>query len=238
MRRRLHIPLVVLLGLASSCGNPPRGLPRIGPGTASLSARPADGAFACIDLAYEGRFTEVVVPADASCILAYGVVTGRVTVLPGGSLYSVGTRIHGDVESRNAASVDLAEVVIDGDVVIDGNEGAGPTAPTIRLAGSTLTRGNVRITTNSGVTVAVRDVDILEGDVRAHGNVDSFITLIAVRAGRSVHVVANGGAGSTMVRSTSAGHSMRCHANTTTFAAAGNDAPLMQGQCEKAAEVE
>jgi hypothetical protein len=237
MHRRAALPFVVVVGLAAGCEpvTAPKGL---APETPSLSAKAGDDAYACTDLAYEGSFAKVVVPAGASCILAYGVVTGDVTVLEGGSLYSAGTHIHGDVESRNAASVDLAEVVIDGDVVIDGNEGAGPTAPTIRLANSTLTRGHVRITKNSAVTVAVRDVDILEGDVRAHGNVDSFITLIAARVGRSVHVVANQGAGSTMVRSTSAGHSIRCHANTASFTAAGNEAPLMQGQCQKSAEVE
>lgn len=238
MHRRLALPFVVLVGVAGGCGNPATAPAGPRPDAASLNAQAGEPAFACTDLAYEGNFAEVVVPAGESCILAFGVVAGSVTVLEGGSLYSVGTHIHGNVESRNASSVDLSEAVIDGDVIVEGNKGEGARSPTLLLAGGELTSGDVRIMRNSGVTVAVRDVRITEGNVRVQNNVDSFISLIATQVGRTVHVVANTGAGSTMVRSSSAGHSIRCDANTASFTAAGNDAPLMQGQCERSAEVE
>jgi hypothetical protein len=237
--RRITLSTLALgLAAAAACESPTTGPHRLSPGAASLNVRGQRSPYSCTDLAYEGTFHDVVVPAGESCILAYGTVTGTVTVLQGASIYVAGTHIHGNVESRNAASVDLGSGTIDGDVVFEGNVGGEVGPPLLRVAGVTLTRGDVRVTRNAGVEVAVRGARILEGDIRVQNNDDSFIYLIANQVGRAVHVVANVGAGSTMVRSQRAGQMIRCDANTASFTAAANEAPLMQGQCEKAAEIE
>jgi hypothetical protein len=237
-RRITLSTLALALAAAAACESPSTGLHRLSPGAASLNAQDRGSPYSCTDLAYEGTFHDVVVPTGESCILAYGTVTGTLTVLQGASVYVAGTHIHGAVESRNAASVDLASGTIDGDVVFEGNVGGEAGRPALWVAAVTLTRGDVRVMRNAGVDVGVRGARILEGNIRVQNNDDSFISLIANQVGRAVHVVANVGAGSTMVRSTRAGQMIRCDANTASFTAAANDAPLMQGQCEKSAEVE
>jgi len=237
MHVRSALP-VLALTLVAACENSATAPRRLSPGAASLDAQVGERVFACTDLAYDGTFHDVVVPAGESCILAYGTVAGNVRVLEGASLYMAGTHVRGNVESQNAASVELGSGVVDGDVVVEGNVGAGVRSPTLLVSAVTLTRGDVRVARNSGVSVSVRGARILEGNVWIQDNVDSFMFVIATDAGGSIHVVANRGAGSTMVRSSTAGRSIRCDANSASFTAASNDAPLMQGQCARAAEVE
>jgi hypothetical protein len=238
--RRIALSTLALgLAAAAACEGPTTGPNRLTPAAPSLNAQGGGGsAYSCTDLAYDGTFHDVVVPAGESCILAYGTVGGTLTVLDGASVYVVGTHIEGNVESHNAGSLELAEAVIDGDVIIEGDAGTAERQPSYVIGGVTLTRGDIRIERNGSIRVGIKDNDILAGDLRIQNNADSFISVIAMRVGRAIHVVGNRGAGSTMVRSSTAGQMIRCGANTASFTAAGNDAPLMQGQCERAAEVE
>ncbi len=229
MRARRALPLLVL-AIVAACESPSTAPRRPGPAAASSNVQTGEPAYACTGFEYERTFHDVVVPAGESCILAYGTVSGSVRVLAGAHIYSAESHIAGNFKSENAASIDLAGGVVEGDIIIDGNvSGEGPSLSHL-IAGVTLTRGDVRITGNVGIGLAVRDNDIA-GNLWVHGNANSSVFSIANRVGQAVHVVLNRGAGGIMVRSTSA-RQIRCEANTTPIEVAENEAPLMLGQCE------
>jgi hypothetical protein len=202
------------------------------PGAATLSpeSRPAEES--CTDLIIGGTFHNVVVPEGATCTLVRSTLTGSLTALAGSSLTTSDNDIARDVKIESAADVSLAGDVIAGDVVIAHSAGADGSTPSYRLARLTLTRGNINVMSNSGISVSLRGNVVLEGSIRVLSNVNTAFSLIANQVAQDVLVVANRGPTNKMVRSTIAGHAITCQANDDPFVAAANVAPKLRGQCD------
>jgi hypothetical protein len=231
IHRRNVLPYLAL-ALVAACDTTTATGPRLDAAdAAALSEQsPSDGQL-CMDLIIEGTFHNVVVPAGATCTLVRSTLTGSLRALEGSSLNTSENQISGNVEIESAADVALFGDVIAGDVVIARSVGPDGATPFYRVAGVTLTHGNINVIGNSGISVALRDNDVLEGSVRVLTNVNTTFSLIANRVAHHVIVIGNTGPSGKMVRSTTAGGAVVCEANEDPFAAAENTARTLRGQC-------
>jgi hypothetical protein len=230
IHRRNALPYLAL-ALVAACDTTATG-PRLnGADAAPLSEQSPSGDQFCTDLTIEGTFHNVVVPTGANCILVRSTLTGSLKALEGSTLQTSENQIRGNAEIHSAADVALFGDVIAGDVVIARNAGPEDATPFYRVAGVTLTRGNINVIGNSGIWVSLRDNDVLEGSVRVLANVGTRFSLIANRVAQHVIVVGNRGPGDKMVRSTTAGGAILCERNEDPFAAAENAARTLRGQC-------
>jgi hypothetical protein len=219
--------------LATACGSSITGPDRQGPDALAPSLQTSGAATSeCTDLIYGATLQDVVVPAGASCILAYSTVSGNLTVMKGGSIYSVANQIAGKAEFDNPASVELVDDVIAGTLSIDGDRRDDGNAPYYVLSHVTVTKGDIVITGNAGVFVSLRGDWVLDGSIRVQTNVDSFLSIIGNEASQDIHVVGNTGAGSNVVRTNTAGGTIRCDGNEPVPVAGFNRAARIQGQCD------
>jgi hypothetical protein len=233
---KLHHRALLLASIApalAACESPTTAPNAAGPrpGAPSLGQQ-ASGVYECTELSYRETLQDVVVPPGKSCILAYARIMGTLRVMEGASLYSVGTQVHGDADFDNPSSVELSENVFAGTLVLDGDRGSDTNTPSYLLSHTTLKTGDLVVMGNNGVQVNLRGNEVLAGSIRVQANRESFLTVIGNRVAQDIHVVGNGGGGSVVVRTNTAGGMIRCDANSPYPIVGFNRASRIQGQCD------
>jgi hexosaminidase len=138
----------------------------------------------CTGTLAAGTYNNVSVPSNQSCTIGSGVtVNGNVTVAAGASLNMNHTTVHGSIVSNGASSVilglntivknvtlagteavQIAQQVIDGNLLVTGSVGTGGI-----LIGDNVVTGNVTLSMNSGGTYVVY-TNTVGGNLVCSGN--------------------------------------------------------------------
>ncbi len=213
---------VAIMGLAFS-----------GLGSVAADAAPATQCTSTMS----GTYQHVVVPEGATCTLAGATVTGNVTVLAGGTLYSTNTNVTGNIHARDAARVKIVgtedtrlarNIFVRGTTgnVTIGSEGCKvdpPVAHNVMVRGTqgfvaicyVTTKNNIMVTDNFG-PIGVFNNTAGTNLVVSRNNLvnDLGWANAAIRVSNNV-----------------AGVNLACRANTPAPRGFGNTAMHLQGQC-------
>ena len=196
---------------------------------------------------------EVIVPANAVCILAEATITGNVTVGEGAyfqaldsdiggnvratgaqTLYlDIGTTVGGDVKSVGSIQVYVFETRIGRGLAVDNN------TEVVNICGSTVTRGDLRIT-DSGPDILVGSDDPLScaGNTVSNGDLElernaTDVEFIVIGNTVSDDLQAFGNTGPVEKTITgNTGDELECSGNEPPVLATGNTFRRLEGQCE------
>ena len=200
---------------------------------------------------------EVIVPANAACILADATITGDVTVGEGAYFQPLNTDIGGKVRATNAQTLFIdSESTVGRDVKSDGtaqvyiyNSTVGHgididnTTEVVQICGNTVTRDDLKVT-DSGLDILVGSSDpvvdcggntVSHGDLKLERNLtDVEFVVSGNTVSDDLEVNRNAGPVEKTITDNTGGDELECFGNEEPILATGNTFPREQGQCVEA----
>ncbi len=150
--------------IAEASGNTARGDIQ---GQCAFGDVEGEGEYVCDRLFNDWRFDNLLVPAGAACTVEASKVKGNVKVEVGGSLVLRDTRVRGNIQSVEAAFIDIgggSKVI--GDVQIDKTAGVPALGTPNRICDSTI-KGDIQLKGNKApFAVGCELGNLIRGDIQ------------------------------------------------------------------------
>ena len=197
---------------------------------------------------------EVIVPANAACILSDSTVTGDVTVGEGAYFQSINTDIGGKVRATNAQTLFIdSESTVGREVktfntaqvyVYNATIGRGleidNTTEVVQVCGTTVTRGDLKVTDSSpdilvgssDPTVDCAGNTVSDGDLELERNATDVAFIVSGNTvSDDLQVLRNTGPAEKTITDNTGGDELECHDNDEPVLATGNTFSRLEGQC-------